>query len=224
MSDKSSSTTTKRTTAKKPAARVKATKPMPLTAAQKLQKIQLELKAPKNQYNKHGKYNYRSAEDILEALKPFMEKYNVSFISREELKEIQGYLFIETEAIMIDLDSDEAFSSPGNAIIEMDAKGMHMPQRTGAAGSYAKKYAYGNLLQLDDTKDSDATNQHGNDARTIPTATKPELFPMTDEQKTTLLNAISAGKAAIVVKKMDLFADSPAKKEFQDMLAKIKKS
>ena len=127
---------------------------------QKLQQIQVELKAPKNQYNSFGKYNYRSAEDILEALKPMEAKYKVIFKTSDELLDVGGRVYIQTTAKIIDVESDAIIESTAQAIVDFDAKGMQMPQRTGAASSYSKKYAYGNLLLIDDTKDADATNTH----------------------------------------------------------------
>ncbi len=135
-----------------------------MTILEKLQKIQLKLKAPKNQYNSFGKYKYRSAEDILEAIKPFEDKYSVLFKISDELREVAGKVFVHSEAKVIDLDvtdRESSISSTAQAIIDFDAKGMQMPQRTGAASSYSKKYSLGNLLLLDDTKDSDAINTHG---------------------------------------------------------------
>jgi len=135
-----------------------------MTILEKLQRIQLELKAPKNQFNAFGKYKYRSAEDILEAIKPFEEKYNVLFKLSDTLQEVAGKVFVHSEAKIIDLevtDRESSVVSTAQAIIDFDAKGMQMPQRTGAASSYSKKYSLGNLLLLDDTKDSDASNTHG---------------------------------------------------------------
>jgi len=135
-----------------------------MTILEKLQKIQVELKAPKGQTNAFGKYKYRSAEDILESIKPFETKYNVLFKISDTLQEVGGRIFVNTEAKVIDLESENgesSVSSTAQAIIDFDAKGMQMPQRTGAASSYSKKYALGNLLLIDDTKDSDSTNTHG---------------------------------------------------------------
>ena len=139
---------------------------------QKLQIIQTELKVNKGQRNNFGKYNYRNAEDILEAIKPIADKYKVMFKITEELKALEGFLFVESVAQIFDLDVDnkvEKIESVGTAVLDFDAKGMQNPQRTGAASSYAKKYALGNLLLIDDTKDSDATNNHSKPSG------KPEL-------------------------------------------------
>mgnify|MGYP000269358556 CR=1 FL=1 len=128
----------------------------------KLLLIQTELKAPKNQRNSFGNYNYRSAEDILEAVKPLAKKHKVVFKLNDELKEIAGRPYIESTAKMIDCtDPTMQIESTAQAIVDFGAKGMQDPQRTGAASSYAKKYAIGNLLLIDDTKDADATNTHG---------------------------------------------------------------
>jgi len=135
-----------------------------MTILEKLQRIQVELKVNKSQRNNFGKYNYRSAEDILEAVKPFEAKYKVLFKISDELINVFDKVAIDSEAKVIDLevtDRESSISSKAQAIIDFDAKGMQMPQRTGAASSYAKKYALGNLLLIDDTKDSDATNNHG---------------------------------------------------------------
>tara|TARA_R110002074_G_scaffold40991_1_gene109116 strand:- start:185 stop:727 length:543 start_codon:yes stop_codon:yes gene_type:complete len=135
-----------------------------MTILEKLQKIQVELKVTKNQTNAFGKYKYRSAEDILEAVKPFEDEYNVVFKITDALAEVAGHVYVDSEAKIIDVEStdrESSISSTAQAIIDFSAKGMQMPQRTGAASSYAKKYALGNLLLIDDNKDSDATNTHG---------------------------------------------------------------
>lgn len=156
---------------------------------EKLQAIQLELKVHKGQRNNFGKYNYRSAEDILEALKPMSKKYKVMFKVTEELVTQLDYLVIESVAQIFDLETDKVSSieSKATAVIDFDAKGMQHPQRTGAASSYAKKYALGNLLLIDDTKDSDATNTHGKS-----TQTKPELKVGSAEFKK-VLEAVKKG-------------------------------
>ena len=124
-----------------------------MNLSEKLLKITTELKAPKNQFNKFGGYKYRSAEDILEALKPHLKKHKCILKMHDQLKVVGEFPYIEATAKLIDCEEP-------NMQIDFNAKGMQHPQRTGAASSYAKKYAIGNLFLLDDTKDSDATNQH----------------------------------------------------------------
>ena len=144
-----------------------------MTILEKLQKIQVELKVTKNQTNAFGKYKYRSAEDILEAVKPFEDKYKVVFKITDALKEVAGHVYVDSEAKVIDTEStdrESSISSSAQAIIDFNAKGMQNPQKTGSASSYAKKYALGNLLLIDDNKDSDATNTHGKVAQVAPKA------------------------------------------------------
>ena len=133
---------------------------MELTLNQKLSLIQKEFKANKSKFNSFGKYNFRSAEDILEALKPFNEKYKVNFTITESIVESQFLQFPMLRSVATisdDLDSINASAIVG---VDLEQKGMQMPQKFGSASSYAKKYALGNLLLIDDTQDSDATNNH----------------------------------------------------------------
>ena len=132
-----------------------------MNLSEKLLKITTELKAPKNQFNKFGGYKYRSAEDILEALKPHLEKHKCILKMHDQLKVVGEFPYIEATAKLIDCEEPNMqIESSAQAVLDFNAKGMQHPQRTGAASSYAKKYAIGNLFLLDDTKDSDATNQH----------------------------------------------------------------
>ena len=131
-----------------------------LTLNKKLSLIQKEFKASKSKFNSFGKYNFRSAEDILEALKPFNEKYQVNFTITEQIEETQFLQFPmlrSTASINDDVDSISATAIVG---IDLEQKGMQMPQKFGSASSYGKKYALGNLLLIDDTQDPDATNKH----------------------------------------------------------------
>lgn len=139
-----------------------------MNLTEKLLAIQTELKAPKGQKNKFGNYNYRSAEDILEAVKPLTKKHNVVLKIGDQIKEMGGVLFIESTAKVIDVEDPALqIETTAQAIIDFDAKGMQMPQRTGAASSYAKKYALGNLLLIDDTKDADAVNDHKSNSKPL---------------------------------------------------------
>ena len=133
---------------------------MELTLNQKLSLIQKEFKANKSKFNSFGKYNFRSAEDILEALKPYNEKYKVNFTITESMVESQFLEFPmlrSVASINDDLDSITASAIVG---VDLEQKGMQMPQKFGSASSYAKKYALGNLLLIDDSQDADASNKH----------------------------------------------------------------
>lgn len=123
--------------------------------------IQAELKAPKNQFNSFGKYKYRSCEDILEALKPLLKKYECVLKLSDEIKEVGSVTFVETTAIIIFPDGKDGIKVTAQAGIDLNAKGMSQAQCFGASSSYARKYALSGLFLLDDSKDADATNTHG---------------------------------------------------------------
>lgn len=130
---------------------------------EKLSLIQKEFKANKSKFNSFGKYNFRSAEDILEALKPYNEKYGVSFIIREELISMYTDVhlpILKSTATIFDNNGVNEISATAIVGVDLNQKGMQVPQQFGSASSYAKKYALGNLLLIDDTQDSDASNKH----------------------------------------------------------------
>jgi hypothetical protein len=139
-----------------------------LTLYEKLSKIQVEFKAAKSKFNSFGKYNFRSAEDILEALKPFNEKYGVSFTINETLIGVEGanVPLLESTATIQDNNGINEISATAIVGVDLQQKGMQVPQQFGSASSYGKKYALGNLLLIDDTQDPDATNTHGKPAAT----------------------------------------------------------
>jgi len=135
-----------------------------MTLGEKLSLIQQEFKAQKSRYNSFGKYNFRSAEDILEGLKPFNKKYKVYFVVREKIT--TSFIGTTTpvmvsKATIYDIESDASISATAVVGVDLEQKGMQTPQSFGSASSYGKKYALGNLLLIDDTADADATNSHG---------------------------------------------------------------
>lgn len=130
-----------------------------MTLDEKLQAIQSELNVPKNQENKFGGYKYRSCEDILNAVKPLMAKHKVTLVLSDEVTQIGDRYYVRTEAILKDAEDKEAqICVSGFAREEEVKKGMDSSQITGAASSYARKYALNGLFAIDDAKDSDATN------------------------------------------------------------------
>ena len=132
-----------------------------LNLNQKLSLIQKEFKANKSKFNSFGKYNFRSAEDILEALKPYNEKYEVSFVITERLINVGCDLpIIESTATIFDNNGVNVIEATALVGVDLMQKGMQVPQQFGSASSYGKKYALGNLLLIDDTQDPDATNKH----------------------------------------------------------------
>ena len=126
----------------------------------KLIKIQGELKAPKNQFNKFGKYNYRSAEDILEAVKPLLKKYDLAIILQDEIINVGNRYYVQATVILQD-PGGNTLTTTAQAREEENKKGMDSMQLTGATSSYARKYALNGMFAIDDTKDSDSTNTHG---------------------------------------------------------------
>ena len=128
---------------------------------EKLAIIQTQFKSKKSRFNSFGKYYFRSAEDILEAIKPFIKEHDITVVINEEL--VDSAVIKTTASIT---DGKETLNATAIVGVDLDQKGMQMPQRFGAASSYGKKYALGNLFLIDDTKDSDATNTHGKDKLT----------------------------------------------------------
>jgi hypothetical protein len=132
-----------------------------LSIYEKLQKIQAELEVPKSQFNSFGNYHYRSCEDILSAVKPVAAKYDCVVKVSDEMVEVGGRCYVKATARLIDCGEANTVSveATGYAREEETKKGMDAAQITGAASSYARKYALNGLFCLDDVKDSDATNK-----------------------------------------------------------------
>jgi hypothetical protein len=146
----------------------------------KLIEIQAELKAPKNQRNAFGKYNYRSCEDILEAVKPLLKASGLMLTITDEIREVGGLVFVESIARIDDgKDSVEVRAQAG---INPDRKGMDIAQSFGSSSSYARKYALNGLFLIDDTKDADATNDHGK-AQQAPTPLAKPIAAKPTEKK-----------------------------------------
>ena len=128
-----------------------------MTVYKKLIEVQMELKAPKNQRNTFGNYNYRSAEDILEALKPVLKNHNATvFISDKIVVKENFWTYAEATATFVDIETGESVSSNGYAREAETKKGMDPSQITGSASSYARKYALGGLFLIDDSVDPDS--------------------------------------------------------------------
>lgn len=122
---------------------------------EKLAIIQTEFKAKKSRFNSFGKYNFRSAEDILEATKPFLQRLNVSVVVTEELIQSNFLEFPMLQSTATISDGTRAINATAIVGVDLDQKGMQMPQKFGSASSYGKKYALGNLFLIDDTQDPD---------------------------------------------------------------------
>ena len=149
---------------------------------EKLNKIQTELKAPKGQYNSFGKYKYRSCEDILEAIKPFLTETKTVLTINDEIVFIGNRFYVKATAVLADCENENSFLHNTAFAREDDSKkGMDGSQITGASSSYARKYALNGLFAIDDTKDADTdenAKQQGNSTRTQ----EPERITKEDVQ------------------------------------------
>ena len=126
---------------------------------QKLAIVQTKLKTKKTSYNSFGKYYFRKAEDILEAVKPFLLEQGVSVIIKEKLISTDPAPIIKTTATIS--DGENKITATAIVGVDLKQKGMQTAQQFGAASSYGKKYALGNLFLIDDTQDADSSNEHG---------------------------------------------------------------
>lgn len=125
----------------------------------KLKEIQKKLKAPKNQKNTFGGYRYRSAEDVLEAVKPLLYEQNCTLTINDDMVTVIDSVYVKASATLTDCESGEQVTATAYAREQETAKGATAPQLTGACSSYARKYAMNGLFCIDDNKDADATNK-----------------------------------------------------------------
>ena len=170
--------------------------------------IQSELKAPKNQFNSFGKYKYRSAEDILESVKPLLKKYGCYLTITETTQEIAGYLVLNSKVSIS--DGEKTIFVEAQAGINPERKGMDIAQSFGSSSSYAKKYALGNLFLLDDTKDADSNKVNE-------PAAKPQ---MSTDIYNAMLEAINTGKVEAVSRKMNNYKMSKKQSETLGIMIK----
>lgn len=157
-----------------------------MNISEKLQNIQKELKAPKNLYNSFGKYNYRNAEGICEAVKPLLAKYGAALTLSDDIRQVGDRYYIEATALFF--DSEDAIKVKALARESLEKKGMDDSQITGTASSYARKYALNGLFLLDDTKDADTEEYH---EVTKAPEKKPVQKYITPEQKVELLKEMN---------------------------------
>jgi hypothetical protein len=172
-----------------------------MTLNEKLATIQTRFKSKKSRYNSFGKYNFRSAEDILEATKPFLLELGVTVIVSEKIISSDPFPIMESSAIISDGKTD--ITATAIVGIDLDQKGMQMPQKFGSASSYGKKYALGNLFLIDDTQDADASNTHGKN-----TTTKSTIASSNDAAYTKAVEYIKGGgKLEAIKQKYELAPD-----------------
>tara|TARA_B110000238_G_scaffold159742_1_gene173313 strand:+ start:267 stop:881 length:615 start_codon:yes stop_codon:yes gene_type:complete len=178
------------------------------TLHEKLNLMQTTLKVPKGQTNNFGGYKYRSAEDILEALKPHLKEHNLTLTITERTEELGGYLFVFTTARLID-EEGEFIETTSQAGIDPNRKGMDIAQSFGSSSSYSKKYALGNLFLIDDTKDSDATI----DPKEVVKPAKATKKKMTPAIKSLMLTSIDAGNSGVVTERMNDYTMTKIQRE-----------
>ena len=155
----------------------------------KLADIQTKMKAKKSSYNSFGKYYFRKAEDILEAIKPFLLQHEVYVTTSEDMIATEPVPMMRVTATIS--DGDNAIHASSIVGVDLNQKGMQTSQQYGAASTYGKKYALGNLFLIDDTEDADATNQHGKGvAAKVAARNKPAI---TKEQMTKAIEFIKGG-------------------------------
>jgi hypothetical protein len=166
----------------------------------KLATIQTKFKSKKSRFNSFGKYYFRSAEDILEATKPFLLELGVTVTVSEALCQSSSVPIIMSTAKIT--DGVDVITATAVVGVDLNQKGMQTPQQFGSASSYGKKYALGNLFLIDDTQDADAANTHGK-----ATAKKPKLAANSDEFKKALAYIEGGGTVAKIKLKYDVPAD-----------------
>ena len=157
----------------------------------KLAIVQTKLKTKKTSYNAFGKYYFRNAEDILEAVKPFLLEQGVSVTINEEIIATDPVPTLQTTATIS--DGTNAINATAVVGVDLNQKGMQTAQQFGAASSYGKKYALGNLFLIDDTQDSDATNDHGKKSNVISKIKQAAKPVMTKEQLKKAKEYVTAG-------------------------------
>lgn len=153
-----------------------------MSVHEKLMKVQSQLKAPKNQFNSFGKYNYRSCEDILEGLKPILAEVGAIVLLYDAIVQVGDRYYVQATAKFVDIESGDSVQTTAFAREDADKKGMDLAQVTGSVSSYARKYALNGLFCIDDAKDSDATNQHGKE-QPKPTVVKPNTITPAQQKK-----------------------------------------
>ena len=162
---------------------------------QKLAVIQTKLKAKKSSYNSFGKYYFRKSEDILEAIKPFLIEHGVTVTINEELIMTDPVPTIKSTATIS--DGENAIHATALVGVDLDQKGMQTAQQFGAASTYGKKYALGNLLLIDDTEDADAGDKPSKAIDKIKTAAKPTI---TADQIKKAIEFVAAGGSVDAIK------------------------
>ena len=201
-----------------------------MTIYKKLMNVQTELKAPKGNYNSFGKYAYRSAEDVLEAVKPLLKKEGLALTIKDEIVEIGGRFYVKSTATVIDIESGDKEESIAYAREDETKKGMDLAQVTGSCSSYSRKYALNGLFAIDSSElDPDRVNTHGKEeaSQQAPKQSSPTI---TEKQKNLLLykakenNFTEAQILQVIKKEFDLDSIMDMNKtQFDNILNRVQK-
>ena len=189
---------------------------------QKLAIVQTKLKTKKTSYNAFGKYYFRKAEDILEAIKPFLLEQGVTVTINEEVILVDPVPTIQTTATIS--DGENAITATAVVGVDLNQKGMQTAQQFGAASSYGKKYALGNLFLIDDTQDSDATNDHGNKSSVVTKIKEAAKPAITEDQLKKAIEYIVAGGSIDAIKTKYKLTASQEKALINERKANIKEA
>lgn len=170
---------------------------------EKLRRVQIDLHAPKNQNNTFGNYRYRSAEDILEAVKPVLDVHGLTLVVGDEMVSVADRIYVKATAAVF--AGDESVSASGFAREPADKKGMDSSQITGAASSYSRKYALNGLFAIDDSKDAD-TDEHARIVKSgsVASTAKPAASNAPSVAQTSLLDQIKSAMKLRNVSKADV--------------------
>ena len=189
---------------------------------QKLAIIQTKLKTKKTSYNAFGKYYFRKAEDILEAVKPFLLEQGVSVTISESIIATDPVPTLQSTATIS--DGENAIHATAIVGVDLNQKGMQTAQQFGAASSYGKKYALGNLFLIDDTQDADASNDHGKSKAVskIKQAAKPAITA--DQMKKAIKYVQAGGDIEAIKAKYKLTSAQEANLELDEKDANTKEA
>ncbi len=186
-----------------------------MSLLEKLSIVQSELNAPKTQFNSFGNYNYRNCEDILEAVKPYLKEQKLTLKLTDEIVLIGNRYYAKSTAKLTDAETGDSEETFGWAREEETKKGMDSSQITGAATSYARKYALNGLFCIDDNKDSDTTNTHGKDKVDKTKSNTNNSKQLTDKQVQRLY--VIANKAGYDAESIKVKVKTKYNKEIKDL-------
>ena len=188
----------------------------------KLAIVQTKLKAKKSSYNPFGKFYFRKSEDILEAIKPFLIEHGVTVTINEEMISTDPVPTMQSTATIS--DGENAIHATAVVGVDLNQKGMQTAQQFGAASSYGKKYALGNLFLIDDTQDADGNNDHGKKSNVVSKIKQAAKPAITMEQLKKAKDYVQAGGDVEAIKTKYKLTASQEKALINERKANIKET